>query len=134
MVKILFICKYNRFRSQIAENYFKKINRNKNLKSYSAGIITGEPIPKSVKETAKKLGIKIKGKSKGIKEEFLREIDILVIVANNVPFSLFDGMVKEIIVWKIPDTIDKNYNEIERISKEIMKKVDNLVENLKNKR
>jgi len=36
-MKILFVCKYNRFRSQFAEKYFRRIN--KNLKVSSAGII-----------------------------------------------------------------------------------------------
>ena len=38
---ILFVCKYNRFRSRVAEAYFKKINKNKNISVKSAGIIKG---------------------------------------------------------------------------------------------
>lgn len=130
-MKILFICKYNRFRSQIAETYFGKINKNKNIKSYSGGIIIGVPIAKSVKETAKKLGFAINGKPKGIPEALLKEIDLLVITANNVPASIFKNITKKVIVWKIPDTTQGNYEAIERISKNIMKKVDNLVKGLK---
>jgi protein-tyrosine-phosphatase len=130
-MKILFICKYNRFRSQIAENYFRKINRNKNIKSYSAGIIIGIPIAESVKAIAKKLGFSVNGKPKGIQETLLKEIDLLVIVANNVSPSLFRNITKKVIVWKIPDTTQENYKQIEKISKQIIKKVDVLVKSLR---
>ena len=36
-MKILFICKYNRFRSRVAAAYFKKINKNSKIKVESAG-------------------------------------------------------------------------------------------------
>lgn len=131
-MKILFICKYNRFRSQIAENYFRKINKNKNIKSYSGGIIVGIPVAESVKAIAKKLGFSINEKPKGIPETLLKEIDLLVIVANNVPASLFKNITKKVIVWKTPDTSQDNYKAIEEISRGIMKRVENLHRKLKN--
>jgi len=130
MVKILFICKYNRFRSRIAEAYFRKINRNKKIKAESAGIIIGKPVAKSVKQIARKLGFKIFGKPKGIKESLLEETDLLVIVANDVPASIFRGGAKKIIVWKIPDTSQLDLKSIEKISRGIMKRVDKLVKSL----
>lgn len=132
-MKILFICKYNRFRSQIAETYFRKINKNNNIKSYSAGIIIGMPVAESVKTIAKKLGFSVNGKPKGIQETLLKEIDLFVIVANNVPASLFKNITKKVVVWKIPDTSQDNYQAIEIISKGIMKKVDSLVKSLRKK-
>lgn len=133
-MKILFICKYNRFRSQIAENYFRKINKNKNIKSYSAGIIIGNPVADSVKAIAKKFGFSVNGKPKGIQEKLLKEIDLFVIVANNVPASLFKNITKKVVVWKTPDTSQDNYKAIEQISKGIMKRVDVLVKSLKGKK
>jgi len=133
MVKILFVCKYNRFRSQVAETYFRKINKNKNIKSYSAGVIDGTFIAKSVKNIGKMLGLRINGKPKGINEKLLKEIDLLVIVANDVPKSLFDGKVEKLMKWNIPDTSQDDLYNIERISKMIMKKVDELNETLKGK-
>lgn len=133
-MKILFICKYNRFRSQIAENYFRKINKNKNIKSYSAGLIIGIPVAESVRTIAKKLGFSVNGKPKGIQEKLLKEIDMLVIVANNVPPSLFKNITKKVVVWKIPDTTQDNYKAIETISRGIMKKVDILVKSLRGKK
>jgi protein-tyrosine-phosphatase len=133
-MKILFICKHNRFRSQIAETYFRKINRNRTIKSYSAGLLIGMFIAKSVKDIGKKLGLKIHGKPKGIKEKLLKEIDLLVIVANDIPESLFEKKVKRMIVWKISDTSQGDMEGIEKISREIMKRVDELNKKLKNKK
>ena len=130
-MKILFICKYNRFRSQIAENYFRKINKNKKIKSYSAGVIAGLPIIPVVRKTAKELGFTIKGKPKAIQESLLERIDLLVIVANDVPESLFETRVKKIMKCNIPDTTPKDICGIETISKQIMKHVDELNEALK---
>ena len=45
---ILFVCKYNRFRSKIAEAYFNKINKNKLVSVKSAGIIRGNPVSKDI--------------------------------------------------------------------------------------
>lgn len=133
-MRILFICKYNRFRSQIAEAYFKKVNKNKNISSSSAGIIIGKPIIDIVRQTAKKLGFRISGKPKGIEESLLVKTDLVIIVADNVPASLFKTRVKDVIVWNIADTTQFDKKEIERISRKIMKKVDELKEKLKNKK
>lgn len=130
-MKILFICKYNRFRSQIAENYFRKINHNKNIHSSSAGIIIGIPVAESVRAIAKKLGFSVNEKPKGIQEKLLKEIDLLVIVANNVPPSLFKNITKKVVVWKIPDTTQDNYKAIEQISRSIMRRVDGLNKSLR---
>ena len=133
-MKILFICKYNRFRSQIAETYFRKINRDKTIKSYSAGIIIGTPIAKNVKDIGKKFGLKINGKPKSIREKLLKEIDLLIIVANNVPEQLFETKTRKLIKWNIPDTSQGDLCDIERISKMIMKKVDELNKQLEDKK
>lgn len=133
-MKILFICKYNRFRSQIAEAYFKKINKNKNVKSDSAGIISGIPIAKSVKDIGKKLGFKVKGKPKGINEKLLKEADLIVIVANDVPESLFGTKNKKLVKWNIPDVCQADLCSIERVAKMIMKKIEELNGKLKRKK
>jgi len=120
------VCKHNRFRSQVAEAYFKKINRNKNIKAYSAGIFAGSFIAESTKKVGKKLGMKINGKPKAMSEKLLKSIDLVVIVANDVPESLFEEKAKKIMVWKIPDTSQSDLQGIERISRMIMKRVDEL--------
>jgi len=122
---ILFVCKFNRFRSKVAETYFNKINKDKNFKARSAGLIRGSPLDKRQVKLAKKFGIKIKGNPKGLSTKLFFWNDITIIVADNVPLEIFEGNKrygKELIVWKIED---KNTN----IPK-IMKKVDQLIKDL----
>ena len=102
------MCKYNRFRSRIAEAYFKKINKNKRVKVASAGIFKGGPVSKEVISIGKKLGLKIKGVPRAISIKLLKWQSMVVIVADNVPKKLFSfnkKRGKETIVWKIKDEI-----------------------------
>lgn len=129
-MNILFICKFNRFRSQIAEAYFNKINKNKKIKAKSAGLIKCFSLDKTEIKTAKKLGIDIDKKSDGLSSKLLIWSDVVVIVANDVPVEIFERKEKghrKIIVWKIKDADDDNPKEIEKIINEIKKKVEKLV-------
>lgn len=118
----------------MAEAYFKKINKNKNIKVSSAGLIKWYSIPTNTKKVCKRLGIKLRGKSKPIEGKILRETDYLIIVANNVPKSIFNQKyLKKVIIWKIKDTISKDSKGIERAVKQIIKKVDLLIKELENK-
>jgi len=125
-MRILFVCKHNRFRSKVAEAYLKKINKNKRIQVVSAGVFKGNPISNNVISIGKKLGINIIHKTQGLKSKGMNRIDLLIIVADDVPVSLFKGKVKNIIVWKINDTSETNKIRIEKTMKEIFKKVDSL--------
>ncbi|MDP2672825.1 MAG: hypothetical protein Q8O84_03370 [Nanoarchaeota archaeon] len=127
-MNILFICKFNRYRSKAAEAYFNKINKNKNFKAKSAGLIRGEPINKKVTKILEKIGVAPKGKPRGLDREILKWQDILVIVGDNVPPSIFkDKRIsgKKLIVWKI----NEGNNSINLIKR----KVEKLVKDLKSK-
>ena len=134
MKKILFICKYNRFRSKIAEAIFKKLNKNKKIKVKSAGIIKGSYLDKNQIEVAKKIGIKLKGQPIGVSTQLLKWQDTIVIAANDVPQEIFRDNKKygkKLIVWKIPDVEDENKKEIAKIIMSIEKKVKSLIKNSK---
>ena len=130
MKKILFICKWNRFRSKVAEAYFKKTNKNKKITADSAGIFKGYPVVKNVLNIGKKLGINIKQGTRGLKEADRKEFDLFVIVADDIPKSLFNAA-KKVILWKIPDTSQDNQKRIGIIMKQIFRKVDKLNKDLK---
>jgi protein-tyrosine-phosphatase len=138
MKKILFVCKYNRFRSRIAEAYFNKINKNKNFKAESAGIFKGSyPLDSQQLELTKKQSINIQGKPRGISVNLLKKMDIIIIVADNIPKNLFkfkDKYLQEIIVWKIPDGQNGNEENIIKIINSIKNKVDILTKKLKMKK
>ena len=134
MKKILFVCKYNRFRSQIAEQFFKKYNTNKNISARSAGIFKGlYPLDKTESNLAKEFGIEIKKEPEAISIEVLRNIDVVVIVANDVPKELFlyEGRyLQEVEKWEIPDDFDDNEKKIKRIIRKVELNVKNLIKKL----
>ena len=144
MVKnILFICKHNIFRSRTAEEFFKKYNKNKKYNSDSAGIIKWDikDLKNNIgyeteKKAVKNFGINLRAKSKGLSSSLLKKTDILIIVADDVPISIFSdtSFWGKIIVWKISDVkaIDKNKKEIALKTIEYIEdKVKNFVKNLK---
>lgn len=137
-MNILFVCKYNRFRSKVAEAYFKKINKNKKIKAKSAGIFRGSyPLDRLQVNLARKFGINIKGKPQGLSTDLLKWQDIIVNVSDDVPNSLFEDYVKiykkKSIYWRIQDETKGNRKNIEKIIKLIMKKIDKIVNDLEKK-
>jgi len=128
-MNILFVCKYNRFRSRIAESYFKKINKNKTFKVKSAGLFKGRPISKFQQKVAKEIGLNIKGKPQGLSTKLLIWQDVMIIVADDVPQSIFNNKEygKKTIVWKLPDALVDNKKQTANLIKAIMKKVDKLI-------
>jgi len=128
--KILFVCRYNRFRSRIAEAYFKKINKNKNIKVKSAGLFKGRPLNPTTVKKAKKFGLDIKGNVRGLSSDLISWQNTTVIVADNVPKKVFyknKKYGKKVIVWRIKDIDYKNDNKFEETIKKIMRKVDKLI-------
>jgi len=136
-MKILFICKYNAFRSRIAEEYFNQINKNQKIKSISRGLITGGDSDKEQKELAKKiLGINIgKRKPLPLRIQDLLESDLIVVVANDIPKIIFNykfGILsKKVLIWRIRDEQMKNKDNIKKIIFLIKKRVDKLNERLR---
>ena len=134
-MKILFICKWNRFRSRTAEAYFNKINKNKQIKAESAGLFQGSyPLSVNQVKAGKELGINMNGKPRTISYKLLQEIDLIVITANDVPKQAFKTQyyTGKIKVWKIPDVDSgRDIEENKKIIRKIFKKVNTLIKELK---
>jgi protein-tyrosine-phosphatase len=133
MTNILFICKYNRFRSKISEAYFNKICSSE-FKAKSAGLIRGNyPLDENQTRLASQAGIKMKGKPQGLSVDLLSWADILVIAADNIPLMLFKNQKrygKRIIHWKIPDAHHTDINGIKNRIKLIKNHVEKFVKAL----
>ena len=133
-MNILFVCKYNRFRSQIAEQFFKKYNRNKNISAKSAGIFRGLfPLDKAEKKTVKDFGINISKEPKTISIDILRGINLVVIVADDVPKELFlyEGRyLQKVLQWDIDDEYAGKVDNIKKITEKIEINVKSLVKQL----
>ena len=134
-MNILFVCKYNKFRSRIAEAYFKKLNKNKAIKVESAGIFKGSyPLNSQQVRLSKKFGVEIRGKPQGISTDLLKKTDMIVVVSDEVPKNLFTynkRYLQKIVIWKIPDEQNGNEGNIIKIINSIKSKVEKLVEELR---
>lgn len=135
---ILFVCKWNRFRSRIAEAFFKKYNKNSKHEAKSAGVVRGHlPLDKPEVIGAKEFGIELKGIPRGLTSELMRWQDIIIIVADNVPVILFSDNKKhgkKTILWKIKDNKYGKPKEVRGVIKKIeirVKKFINELEELK---
>jgi protein-tyrosine-phosphatase len=129
-MKILFICKHNRFRSKIAEAFFKKLNKNKKIKAKSVGLFLDPLRPyieKNVINIMKKRGYNIKRKPKQATNEFIKKFDLIIIVADNVDKKSFSDINVKIIKWKISDCDASDIKSIKRIVNQIENKVKILI-------
>lgn len=124
-LKILFVCRGNKFRSKIAEAYFKKINKNRKIKVKSCGINPVKPAPKKLVNRVRR-DFKIKSiniKPRKITKKLIKWADIIIITADNVNIKFPN---KRVVIWKIPDAEEENIKEIKRIIKIIIRKVEQL--------
>jgi protein-tyrosine-phosphatase len=134
MTKILFICKFNRFRSQVAEAYFNQINKNSSIQASSAGFIfpmSSRLQPNQVKVAAQN-GVFMKGKSKSITAQMLKDSDIYIIVADDIPKGMLNAKKynKKMIVWKIKDAHHDDAKAITLSVNTIKNKIEGLVKRL----
>jgi len=136
-MKILFVCKYNAFRSRIAEEYFKKINKNPKIESYSRGIIMGGDSDNVQRGIARELlGVNIaKRKPLPLNIEEMKKTDKIIVVADDVPLIVFNYHLipiwKRVKIWKIKDEQKRNKKNIKQIALQIKERVEKLNEELK---
>jgi len=138
-MKLIFICKYNAFRSRVAEEYFNKINKNKKINVISRGIIMGGDSDNEQRQISDKLlGINIaKRKPIPLTLPELIESDLIIVVANDIPKRVFDyqnvNLQKKLLIWKIKDEQKRNKRNINNIVLQIKERVENLNKTLEKK-
>jgi len=127
-MKILFVCKHNRFRSKVAETIFNRLNKNTKVKAESAGLKKSRLVSKNVVRFLKEKGFKLTNiTSRKINQELIKKFDLIIIVADNVDKKLLERFDKKIIVWKIPDTDNRNIKEVKNIIKKIEIKINKFI-------
>jgi len=134
-MRILFICKYNKFRSKVAEAIFNSINKNKKIKAESAGFTLDKERPyiePVVIEIMKRKGYKMKKLiPRKINLNLLKKFDMLIITANNVYKNSFKNFNGKIIKWKIKDCPSINLKCIKTSINKIEMNIKRLVKELK---
>lgn len=138
-MKILFVCKYNRFRSKVAEAYFNKINKNPRIKVESAGIIqVDKTLTASEKRRnqyiRKEFNLNLSPISKGLKVRLLEKTDKIIVVANDIPKIIFNNPndTSKLIIWKIKDERAGDIKKVDKLTRKIINKVNTLVKQLEN--
>jgi protein-tyrosine-phosphatase len=133
-MKILFICKHNRFRSKVAEIIFNNLNKNPERTAHSAGLLLDKSHPyveKKVLEILNKKGYDAKNsKPKQATRGFTEGFDLVVIVANDISSEFFRGIVPKVKRWNIKDCGKDEDNTIEKTMGKIETRVKSLINNL----
>ncbi len=128
-MKILMVCKHNRFRSKVAEAIALRMGRKNEYKSAGIRLDLMRPyVCENVKKELATRGIlEIDEKSRLVNEFDLRWADKIIIVANNIDKNIFDGRTGAAIEkWNIPDADE---SDAERIGK-IVGKIERMVKML----
>ena len=134
-MKILFICKHNRFRSKVAEALFKKYaGLFHQAKSAAVEIdLTFPYVADSVKEVLSSYGVRqVADAPVKVSENLVKWADKIIIVANNVDAGLFPAHKTE--VWSITDCDQNDVKSIRRRVAEINEHVLILLRSLSEKR
>ena len=133
-MNLLFLCKYNRFRSKVAEAIFLKLNKDKGIEVKSAGVLIDlmrQYVAQSVIKELKRRGYAIRDEqSRRVDDYLLLWADKIIIVANNVHIDLFKKYKNKIDIWKIEDADEKEEGAIKRIIGEIEKRVKGLIKTI----
>lgn len=135
-MNILFICRHNRFRSKVAETIFKKLNKKKEIRAESAGILIDEARPyvaKNVVKIMRERGYFIGNKiSRQITSDRINDYDLLIIVADNLEKEFFvsSGFKGKIICWRMSDCDENDLKGIRKRIKDIEKHTQKLIARL----
>ena len=136
-MRILFVCKGNRFRSISAEAIFNFLNKDKNIKTESAGLnldLKKNYICKNVLELLREKGYTPKKNSRQLTREISEKADMIVIVANNIDKEFFHDYFGILEKWEIDDVDELKRKKINAIIGQIEEKVRDLILRLENKK
>jgi len=130
-MKILFVCKHNRFRSKVSEAFFKKFNKNRAIKVKSAGTFPDfKLVAPVVRNIMKKFGVKrMNIHPKRINKALIKWADLIIVVANDT--NVRAG--KKAVKWPVSDTQQNDYPGIFKRVRNMRGRVKKLVAELKQK-
>lgn len=132
-MKILFICKYNRLRSKIAENLFRYYDKDKKHQVKSAGLrsyLLSPFIVPRAKQLLEQRGVKVfDDSSMMVNGYLLKWSDKIVVVADDISIDIFPN--EKTQVWEVSDIDDKDdrkvavkIDEIEVLVKDFIAKLN----------
>ncbi len=130
MKKVLFVCVENARRSQMAEAFFNKLAKGKAV-AFSAGDRPASKVDEKAVEVMKEIGIDItKQKPKALTAKMVEGADVVITMGCGA--DVCPIIPKRVEEWKIEDPAGKPIAKFREARSEIKKKVEKLVETLKN--
>jgi len=141
-MKLLFVCKFNCFRSLVAKKFFDKLNKNKNIEARASGFIIPRNYSREQQQKAvEEFGIKLDEEPEIMDENLYKWPDKIVIVGNDVPKEIFDILDEDnskmkkrnVEVWKLNDVGQKDlsYQEKTRmLTQQILNSVKSFINEL----
>jgi arsenate reductase len=130
MKKVLFVCVENARRSQMAEAFFNKLAKGQAV-AVSAGDRPASKVDEKAVEVMKEIGIDITAqKPKALTMKMVEEADMVITMGCGA--DVCPVVPKRVEEWKIEDPAEKPVAKFRKVRNEIMKRVEKLVETLKN--
>jgi len=130
MKKVLFVCVENARRSQMAEAFLNKLAKSK-VVAVSAGNRPASKVDAKAVEVMKEIGIDItQQRPKALTMKMVEEADVVITMGCGA--DVCPIIPKRVEEWKIEDPAGKPIEKFREVRNEIRKRVEKLVETLKN--
>jgi len=122
---ILFVCKGNSGRSQMAEAFFNSLS--KEGKAISAGTLPDKEIHPWTIQLMKEVGIDVtQQKPKLLTEELIRKADKIIIMDSDSLKDISSENLSKLENWQIEKLLGKPIERVREIRDEIKKKIEQL--------
>ena len=134
--KILFVCKFNRYRSNVALALFNKHNRNPNVIAKASGVVQGPPVLEKMKRVASEFGVSLERKPKHLTEYDYSWADLVITIGKDLDKGTFEriaGRPRKVISWELADVEQFDldyYGQTMKLTAEIEARVKNLLKDL----
>ena len=136
--KILFVCKFNRYRSNVALALFNKYNKNSNIVAKASGVVQGPPVLEKMQRVAGEFGVSLERKPKNLTEYDYSWADLVITIGKDLDKGTFEyiaGRPRKVISWELADVEQFDldyYGETRKLTEEIEERVKSLLKDLDN--
>jgi len=126
---ILFICKGNSGRSQMAEAFFNSLS--KKAKAISAGTDPDKKIHPWTIEVMKEVGIDVsQQKPKLLFDELLKKAEQIIIMESGLIKDIAPKYSPKLKEWKIEKLLGKSIGQVRKIRDQIKKRIKQLIKEI----
>jgi len=128
-MKLLFVCKWNAGRSQMAESFAKELLKGHEISSAGThakwGIV--KSLPGHVKKAVKEAGYSTKGQyRKQLTQKMVEEADKVFMITKKSDWPYYVKNSPKVLFWDIPDPWWRKYEFHVKIRDDILELIENL--------